>query len=172
MRRRRTVRLHPTVQSTVYQRNRSRMGVCVCVCVSTPLINISPTHTPPNPLLFTHTTLKGPLWWWWRKDVAVWVIECCWSRLWAHPCSLSPSGRPTAARWPGGTSLKASSRHTAAGRAALSDSETALPTYNSCIAAARGGRILHKNGTSAVVWTRVEKIYGLLRQLSGCFFFF
>lgn len=60
-------------------------------------------------------------------------------------------------RWPGGTSLKASSRHTAAGRAALSDSETALPMYNSCIAAAHGGRILHKNGTSAVVWTLAEK---------------
>lgn len=43
-----------------------------------------------------HATPKGPLWWWCRKDVAVCVIECCWSWPWAHPCALSPSGRPTA----------------------------------------------------------------------------
>lgn len=107
MRRRWTIWLHPTVRPTVYQQNRSRMGVCVNAL----LINISPN--PPR------TTPKGPLWWWWRKDVAVWVIECCWSWPWAHPCALSPSGRPTAERWPEGTSLKASSR-TAAGCASPS----------------------------------------------------
>lgn len=118
MRRRWTIWLHPTVQPTVYQRNRSRMGVCV----NAPLINISPSNPPTPPPTHhhhPHTTPKGPLWWWWRKDVAVWVIECCWSWPWAHPCALSPSGRPTAERWPEGTSLKASSR-TAAGCASPS----------------------------------------------------
>lgn len=47
------------------------------------------------------------------------VIECCWSWPWAHPRALSPSGRPTAERRPGGTRLKASS-HTAAGCASPS----------------------------------------------------
>lgn len=55
MRRRWTIWLHPTVQPTVYQRNRSRMGVCV----NAPLINISPSN-PPTPPPPTTTTLTPP----------------------------------------------------------------------------------------------------------------
>lgn len=94
-----------------------------CVCVNALPINISPNPSPP-----LQPTPMGPLWWWWRKDVAVWVIECCWSWPWAHPCALSPSGRPTAECWPEGTSLKASSR-TAAGCASPSVSDRRTPTW-------------------------------------------
>jgi len=87
-----------------------------CVCERSTHIYRPPPHTHTHT---HHTTPKGPLWWWWRKDVAVWVIECCWSWPWAHPRALSPSGRPTAERWPEGTRLKAGSR-TAAGFASLS----------------------------------------------------
>lgn len=96
--------------------------MCVCVCEHTThkyLLN-PPTHHP-----------KGFLWWWWQKDVSVWVIECCWSWPWAHPCTLSSSGRPAAEHRPEGTSLEGSSR-TAAGHVRPSVSGRATPTLSNC----------------------------------------